>query len=363
MKHLLIITILAIFQLSCTNEDSAGSESGYQKSGVSGTLPKATGPTGRLLVSVDDNLWDSELKSVFIKHFSKPAKGPFIGAEPIFDFLQQDPSIINALGLKNRNILKILYLPESDLSETEVVVKKNYKSQGQVYIIVKDSDKNRLISFFDAELPTYIAVYDSQEDERLADAFRTNRLEGFNKVAKTRFGISISVPSSAKFETDLDSLIYALDKASKSFADNPNTGAKGGTYWANKGVLVWESDYVDTTSMLLGNILKERDSTLKYGVIGVLENSYMATEYYETRAPKATPIKIGTANGLLIEGLWKHAGNPSASGGGPFLQYAIQHPTRGTIVHALVYIYALNYEKRELIRAAKAILSTIEIVD
>ena len=363
MKYIIIITLLAFIQISCQNTDAKSDSSAHTKSGVSGTLPKATGPVGRLLVSVEDELWQNDLKDIFIKHFSRPAKGPFIGAEPIFDFLQQDPSIINALGLKNRNILKIIYAPESDISETEVVVKKNYKSQGQVYIIVKDSDKNRLVSFFESELPTYIAVFDSQEDERLAESYYTNRLENFNKVAMDRFGISISVPNTANFETDLDSLIYALDKSSKTFADNPSTGARGGTYWANKGVLVWESDYVDESSMLLENILTERDSTLKYAVKGVLENSYMATEYYETRAPKATEIKIGEADGLLIEGLWRHEGNVAASGGGPFLQYAIHHPTRGTVVHALVYIYALNYNKRELIRSAKAILSTIEIVD
>ncbi len=72
---------------------------------------------------------------------------------------------------------------------------------------------------------------------------------------------------------------------------------------------------------------------------------------------------IGNANAILIEGLWKHAGNPAASGGGPFLQYAIQHPTRGTIVHVVVYIYALNYDKRELLREAKAILNTIEVIE
>jgi hypothetical protein len=361
MKYLAFL-IMAFIGLSCEPNNTT-STSSHVNSGVSGTLPKATGPVGRLLVSVDNNLWDSGLKSIFVKHFSKPAKGPFIGAEPIFDFLQQDPTIINSLGMKNRNILKISLTDEGHLAETEVIIKKNYKSQGQVYIIVKDSDKDRLFAFFENELPTYIAVFDSQEDERLTQEYLTNNLNSFNSAAEKRFGISISVPSTAEFETDLDSIIYALDKSSKTFADNPNTGAKGGTYWANKGILVWQSEYVDSSSLSLESVLKERDSTLKYAVKGVLENSYMATEYYETRAPKATSIMVDNTDALLIEGLWKHAGNEAASGGGPFLQYAIHHPTRNTVVHALVYIYALNYDKREFIRAAKAILNTIQIVD
>jgi len=363
MKNIYLILIAAFAFSSCEENVPETNTVISEPSNVTGTLPKATGPIGRVLVSVNDNLWNDGLKEVFVKHFSKPAKGPFISPEPILDFLQQDPSAINSLGLKNRNIFKIILAEDSDLTETEIVVKKNYKSQGQVYIIVKDSDKDRIKAFCDKELPTYIAVFDNQEDERLAAKYSFDRLEGFNKVAENKFGISISVPSSADYETDLDSIIHALDKNSKTLADNPVSGAKGGTYWAKKGIMVWESEYMNEESMLLENILKERDSTLKYAVKGVLENSYMATEYFETRAPKATKIMVGNANALLIEGLWKHEGNEAASGGGPFLQYAIQHPTRGTVVHALVYIYALNFDKRELIRSAKAILSTISIVD
>ncbi len=362
MKYITLLLVIITVIVSCQSEPEQKT-SEYKPSSVSGTLPLATGPIGRVLISVENNLWNGEMKGIFLKHFSKRAKGPIIREEPILDFLQQDPSEINSLGLKNRNILKILYAPETNLTETEVVVKKNYKSQGQVYIVVKDSDKERLLAFFENELPTYIAVFDELEDERMVEKFKADRLEGFNKAAIERFGISISVPKTAEFETDLDSIIHALDKKSKTFGDNPKTNAKGGTYWAKKGIILWESNYTDDGSLALENVLKERDSTLKYAVKGIVENSYMATEYYDTRAPKGTKIKIGTSDALLIEGLWKHAGNESASSGGPFLQYAIHHPSREVIVHALVYIYALNFDKRELLREAKAILNSIEVVN
>lgn len=364
-----IVTIFSaslILLFSCQSDLKSTSKNSNvirKNSSVSGTLPLATGPIGRVLISVKDNLWEGEMKTLFIKHFSKNAKGPYISAEPIMDFMQQDPSEINTLGLKNRNILKVLYTPNNKTNETEIVIKKNYKSQGQVYIVVKDSDKKRLISFFEKELPTYIAVFDDQEDERLIRKFKTNPLNSFDKIAKERFGIGISVPAKANFETDLDSIIYALDRYSKTFADNPKTGAKGGTYWAKKGVLIWDSEIKDETSFTVSKILQERDSTLKYAVKGVIADSYMATEYYSTRAPIASELRIGETSVILIEGLWKHAGNPAASGGGPFLQYAIQHPIKGTIVHVVLYIYALNYDKRELLREAKAILNTIEIIE
>ncbi len=367
MKTLLLTSTLFVFLISCSSSEgeqpTTVSTSTEVKSQVTGTLPKANGIPGRVLISVEDNVWDGELAEIFKTHFSKEAKGPFIGAEPVMDYLQQDPSQINMLGKKNRNFLRIILDKESVYSETEVIVKKNHISRGQLYMVVKDSDKGRLLSFFKNELPTYIELFNDQENERLIQKYSNNRNFGFDKRAKEQFGISIGIPVEAKFKADLDTVIYALDKKSKELGDNPKTGAKGGVYWAQKGIIIWESDYVDESSMSPVNLLKERDSTLKYVVKGTVVNSYMATEYYPTRKPVFTQLEVDGANAMQIEGLWIHGGNPSASGGGPFIQYSIQHPTRNTIVHATTYVYALNFAKRELFREVHAMLKTITIAE
>ena len=359
MKNLILLTLLTFLWVAC---EPAPNHPETINSSVSGQLPKMTGPAGRVLVSVEDNLWEGTLDSIFYKAFSKPAPGHYISAEPIFDYFQQDPSEINQLGKKNRNFLSIILDPSANFSETEVVIKKNHLSDGQIYMVVKDSDKARLIRFFKEQLPTYIAVFNDQENERLIKKYTYTRHAAFDKIARERFGIGIGVPSTANFEADLDSIIYALDKNSKEFADNPKTKAKGGVYWAKKGILIWDSPYKDSTDMRPQALLNNRDSTLKYAVKGIIPNSYMATEYYKTHAPSFAAIKIGTANAIKIEGLWKHAGNEAASGGGPFVEIAVHHPTKNKIVHVSVYIYALNFDKRELLREANAILSTIEIV-
>lgn len=361
MKHLVIITLL-LSLIACQSNEEKTSISNNSDI-VSGILPKANGKAGNVLVSVDDKLWEGGLKAIFDTVFSKNAIGPFIHPEPFFDYLQQDPTVINQLGRKNRNFLRVILDDSKAYNETEVIVKKDHISEGQIYIVVKDSDKARLFSFFEKELPTYISVFDDQETERLVHDYSINNNFAFDKVAKKRFGISISVPSSADFKADLDSVIYALDKNSKTYGDNPDTGVKGGTYWAKKGIIIWESDFVDASSMLPSNLLVERDSTLKYTVKGTMEGTYMATEYYKTRKPVFTEIAIDGTKAIKIEGLWIHAGNEEASGGGPFIQYSIQHPTRNTIVHVSSYIFALHFEKRELIRQVNAILKTITIVD
>ncbi|MFD1553067.1 hypothetical protein DNU06_12115 [Putridiphycobacter roseus] len=360
MKNVIILSLVTFLWVGC---EPAPSNTEVINSGVSGQLPKITGPAGRVLISVQDNLWEGTLDSIFYKAFSKPAPGPFISAEPIFDYFQQDPSEINQLGKKNRNFLSIILEPTANFEETEVVIKKNHLADGQIYMVVKDNDKDRLIQFFQEQLPTYIAVFNDQENERLIKKYTYTRHAAFDKIAREKFGIGIGVPSTANFEADLDSIIYALDKNSKEFADNPKTKAKGGIYWAKKGILIWDSPYTDSTDMLPQALLNNRDSTLKYAVKGTIPNSYMATEYYKTHAPKFTAVKVGEANAVKIEGLWKHAGNEAASGGGPFVEVALYHSTRNRIIHVSTYIYALNFEKRELLREVNAILSTVEVVD
>jgi hypothetical protein len=162
---------------------------------------------------------------------------------------------------------------------------------------------------------------------------------------------------------DQDSIIYALDRSvEETTRDNPKTGATGGTYWAQRGILIWDSPYVNEESFAPMTILATRDTTLKYSVKGTVEGSYMATEYAPSHKPKFEYFELNGNKAVKIEGLWKHDGHIAASGGGPFIQYSIVHPTRGTVVHISTHVFAPRFNKREYIREIRAMLSTINVV-
>ncbi len=361
MKHLFIVATLIIGLFSCQSENPTNSS---HTGGTSGRLPKANGIAGQVLVSIDTELWEGNIEAIFEDKFSDTAQGPFIYAEHIFDYTQEDPTTINKNRKKNRNFLSIVLDTDKDYTETEVVVKKDYKASGQLYIIFRDSDKQRLEQFLQNELKTYIVLYDMEETERLVNEYYTDNNISFKRTAEEKFGISISIPSSAKFVSNQDSIIYALDKSvDESTKDNPSTGAKGGTYWSQRGILIWESPYLNTDSFNPNSILSLRDTILKQNVKGTIEGSYMATEYASTHKPKLEAFDINGNQAMKIEGLWKHDGNAAASGGGPFIQYSIVHPTRQTIVHISTHIFAPRFNKREYIRQIRAMLQTIQLVD
>ena len=365
MKYLFMSVLLMISLVSCRDTITTNPEVVKEVSGgLSGSLPKANGTTGRVLVSIDNALWNGEIESIFIEQFSDTAKGPYIYYEPVFSFEHEDPSTINRIRKKNRNFLRVFLDTTKIYTETEVIVKKDYKSQGQLYVIFRDSDKDRLISFLHNELNTYIALFNLEEDERLVNKYNLNKNLSFDNTAKKKFGISISIPSSAKFIANKNSIIYALDKSvDEKTKDNPKTGAKGGTYWSQKGIMIWETPYLNESSFSPNSVLSLRDSVLKENVKGTVVDSYMTTEYADSHKPKIQLTDLNGNKCMVLEGLWKHDGNIAASGGGPFIQYSIVHPTQQTIVHISTHIFAPRFNKREYIREIRAMLNTITLVD
>lgn len=89
----------------------------------------------------------------------------------------------------------------------------------------------------------------------------------------------------------------------------------------------------------------------------------MATEMDSAVYPVGKIFTYESASAVEIRGIWKHAGNPAAFGGGPFVQYTLHHRGRNEVVTVCVYIYGPNFEKREYIREADAMLRTIQFVD
>jgi hypothetical protein len=358
-----VLLMMSLF--SCQDTITTNPEVAKQvKGGLSGSLPKANGTTGQVLVSIDNGLWDGDIETIFTEKFSDTAKGPYIYYEPVLSFQQEDPSTINRIRKKNRNFLRVFLDSSKTYTETEVIVKNEYKAQGQLYVIFRDSNKERLIEFLNSQLSTYIALFNIEEDDRLVTKYNLNKNLSFDNTAKKKFGVSISIPLSAKFVANKDSIIYALDKkVDEKTKDNPKTGAKGGTYWSQKGIMIWESPYENEQSFTPINVLSFRDSVLKENVKGTVVNSYMTTEYAGSHKPKIQFTDLKGNNCMIIEGLWKHDGNIAASGGGPFIQYSIVHPTRKTIVHISTHIFAPRFNKREYIRQIRAMLNTITLVD
>ncbi|MBK6951305.1 MAG: DUF4837 family protein [Crocinitomicaceae bacterium] len=350
--RILLFSVLSLVFVSCgpslTRED---------------LLPDASGPHGQIVLLMEEDMWMGAMGDAVMYHLDQNAKGPYLRPEPMFDVWHMRPDELDHVSQMNRMILKVMIDHDSTYKETAIIEKKNYFAKGQLFIIIKDSDPDRMYSFIVNEFAYVVNLFNKFELDLLKDEYIKRPNKAIQERAKEAFGISISLPELCGIKVDSSDFMWIKRDRSKQVMANATMEPGSDTYWIQQGILIWSKPYSDTSQLTVAGVLRDRDSTLKYHVPGKVKGSYMATEYDEYYKPEGKIVKFKDAYAVEIRGLWKHAGNPDAFGGGPFVQYAIHHESRKSVVTVCVYIYGPNYDKREYIREADAMIQTIEFVD
>lgn len=326
-------------------------------------LPDATGAHGQVFLIMDDHLFNGALGEAVMYHLDQNAKGPYLAAEPLFDVMRLNSDELNHVSQLNRVLLKVMIDKDSTYNETAVIEKRNYFAKGQLFLIVKDSDQDRLYDFIVNEFAFVTNKINEFENQFLLDEYSRKPNRALKDLAEKKFGISISLPDDSQIKVDSSDFVWVKRDRSRFVMPNSDQNFGAQTYWIQQGILIWSKPYSDTSQLTIEGALRDRDTVLKYNVPGKIEGSYMGTEYDEYYKPKGKIIDYKGAYGVSLEGLWVHRGHPNAFGGGPFVQYVLHHKARKSVVTVCVYIYGPNFKKREYIREARAMLKTIEFVD
>ena len=325
-------------------------------------LPDSSGERGRILVLMEESLWDGPMGDTLRAQFSERAPGPYLRKEPIFSYHWKKPSEFNHMNKMGRSILKFIVDPDSVYKETAVLTKHDYFAKNQLFIIVKDSDHNRMLAYVQNNLAPIIKQFNDFETNQLIRDFKEDHNRRANEIAENDYGLSIAIPSTAKIKIATDTFFFAKRDRSRTLQGNEATGIKKGTYWIQQGFLIWKTPILsDSNQMTVASMLQERDSVLKYNLPGEVEGTYMGTEYSQYYEPEG---KVFTYNGhkaVEVRGLWIYEGDIFVGGGGPFVQYSILNEKRGEIVTVCGYVYAPKFDKREYIRELDAVLRTIDI--
>lgn len=347
----LIATFIALTLFSCDDDlpDNA-------------FLPESGGERGRILVLMEENLWDGPMGDTLRAQFSQRAPGPYLRKEPIFSYHWKKPSEFNHMNKMGRSILKFIIDTDSTYQKTAVVERHDYFANNQLFLIIKDSDHNRMLRFVQNKLNPIIQKYNDFETEQLIREYQENHNRRANEIAENDFGFSIAIPSGAKIKIASDTFFFAKRDRSRTLQGNEATGIKKGTYWIQQGFLFWKTPLIpDSNQMTVSSMLRLRDSTLKYHLPGEVEGTYMGTEYSQYYEPEGKTFTYQGHEAVEIRGLWIYDGDVFVGGGGPFVQYSILHKKRKEIFTVCGYVYAPKFDKREYIRELDAVLRTIDI--
>src|SRR5687768_10592220 len=165
-------------------------------------LPNATGNRGEVILLMEDNLWEGAIGEAVMYHLDENAKGVYLRPEPVFDVLRRKPDELDHLGQLNRLILKVMIDFDSTYTETVVIEKKNYFAKGQLFVIVKDSDPDRLYSFIVNEFAYVVNLMNDFETSDLIRQYQAEYNQTLKGRAEQNFGISICIPEDSKIKVD-----------------------------------------------------------------------------------------------------------------------------------------------------------------
>jgi Domain of unknown function (DUF4837) len=349
MKRILITLLIPFTFFSCFDGELTADD----------LLPDASGERGHILILMEDNLWEGTMGDNLRAQLDQNIDGPFIRSEPMFDFYQKRPGTLTHINKSSRIILKIFVDREAEFSETQVIEKYDFYAKGQLFLVIKDSDINRLYSFVATEFRSIIDLMNDFELHQLIATYKGRYNAAIKEQCENKFGSSIWLPKTSEIKEQKKDFMWVKNERSRNFMSNEANNTDGGTFWIQQGIVFWTEPYTEQ-AMDPMYILQKRDTILKYNIPGKLEDSWMATEYDPCCAPEARKIILNGNDCVVFEGNWNHDGNPGAVGGGPFVQYSVHNKSANTVLTVCGYIYAPKFDKREYIRELHAMLCTIE---
>ncbi|WP_066756643.1 DUF4837 family protein [Crocinitomix algicola] len=353
MKNVLFIIVSLFALIAC--DDSNTPKDQY--------LPEANGKHGEILILMEDHLWEGQIGEKVIEELSVRAPGPYLRPEPSFSYFRKRPEDLNHLNQLNRNILKFMIDTDSIYSETAVIEKRNYFAKNQLFIIIKDSDINRLYEYATNHMYEIRDKFNAFEVAQLKRMYKAEPHKLANEIAEEKFGLSIAIPKKCKLKKEQSNFVFFKRDRSKNLIGNEATRAEGGTFWVQQGFLIWKTPIIpDSNQMTTQAMLMHRDTVLKYNLPGERKDTYMGTEYSQYYEPVGREFTYDGHPAVEIRGLWIYEGKVFVGGGGPFVQYSILNEKRGEIVTICGYVYGPKFEKREYIREIDAVLNTVKIL-
>ena len=349
-----MIALTSLFFISCDEEVSRED-----------LLPDASGEHGKILLVIEEGLWETSLQQNLHDQLDQNCKGPYLRPEPLFDYYRTGSTEMSHIDKLARLILKIKIDHDSTYQETSVAVKENYFARGQLFVVIKDSDVERLNNYIKNDFDFVLDQFNAFEAEQLTKEFKGDPHKAIDEISQDNFGISISLPRTSILKASSeDFMMVKYERSQKQqYQTSGTSGYTYETFWIQEGILFWKEPLDSASYFEPYHIMARRDSVLKQNVPGDLDGSYMATEYDPYYKPEADKIVVDGQETIVVRGLWKYAGNPGAFAGGPFIQYSMINEKTNEIITVCGYVYAPKFSKREYIRQVEAMLSTIEMVE
>jgi hypothetical protein len=342
--------ILIFFLFSCGGK--------YKNTGL-----QVTGKVGEILVVCDQAIWNSEIKAHIDSQLTQFIM-PYFPDVTTFELIHRKTQNFDGAIRRHRNILFLEI--DSDLKEKFGVIqsRKDVWANRQLVINIKAKDYNQLLELCKEGMQAVHSQFDEIEWKRIMYNFQSQENRFIQSKINKNFGINLALPDASTIVTSRPNF-YRLELPT---ASRPIEFVGTGTQDIGSvltGIMIYQYDFIDSSQFLLDNLLKARDTMLRYNVPYETDGLYMGTQYNKFVFPESTATfnYNKTVKGIEVRGMFQFTGKDVHSTGGAFWAFHFLHPKSKKLICISGYVDAPSTTSwTQSLREIQAIWKSVEIL-
>lgn len=285
-----------------------------------------TGKVGEILVVCDDAIWQKPLTDELDTALTQFIL-PYWPDVPTFELLHRNSKTFEGAIKRHRNILfltidKAYVEPNASIlsrkdvwANRQLVIEITVKSMEQLYMVCRDG------------LQEVHDLFDQAEWNRIRKYFREKQSPYINDKISENFGIHLELPDGANVVASQPNFYRVeLPNASRPIEFVGSGQQDVGAIYS--GVMIYQYPFLDSSQMVLKNLLQARDTMLKYNVPHETSRLYMGTQYTDLVYPEASKSTNfnGSISGVEMRGMFVFKGKAIHTTGGAFWSFHFVHP-------------------------------------
>ena len=337
--NLLRYSTTAIFSsllllLGCTNDSDPASG-----------LPSHSGRAGEIIVVCTQAQWDGYTGKAVREVFYEEVYG-LPQTETKFTLIQTNRKNFESIFRTYRNIFMVS-IDTNRWSDYKLTQRNDVWAKNQLVVEMQAAGVKDFMKGMKENSTALIELYDKKEYERL---YKRNRRYGNKKLTKQifeKYGVRLSLQEDA---------YAAIQDSNTAWIRVESERPVGGfNHQVSQGILIYDYPYVSESQLSDDFILARRDSMLQAYIPGPSDGSYMTTEY-RFLPPKVEETSLNGRYAKVVRNLWKMENNFM---GGPMVSVVMVDESRQRVVCATGYVFAPQFDKRELMREVEAVMRTM----
>lgn len=329
----------------------------------SGTGMNVTGKVGEILVVCDQALWESELKTCLDSNLTQWIM-PYFPDVATFELIHKTPHHFTQGVKRWRNTLFLTIDPDYKGDKGSIVRKEDVWAKGQLLIEVTAKDFNQLVETCKQGMNDVHDEFDTFEWKRLIRQFEKSKTNVTINRIKENFGIDIVLPANSNIVWGSKNFYRIEFPAASRPIEFVGAGTEDpGTILS--GMMIYQYDYLDSTQFAFEQLLRDRDTMLKYNVPHENGELYMGTQYEKIVFPEMNVAtnESGTISGVDLRGMFYFTGKPIHSTGGAFWEFHFVNPKTQKMLCLSGYVDAPPTTSwTQPIREVQAVLRSVEFV-